>query len=166
MAEKKKLLALEEKMRLTVSKQWDHLRSSIKQPFLIHPMYWGHKTRSLRRPKHCAGSAQPRHSQQVPPQPVRCPPRVQSKQLPHHSQQVPSQPNDHPPRAQNQDRYTNKSRILTFYEDGDWQVGPSEDEETSSEMSSLDVGIAREIIAEGFMLLNTNLLNKAPQSLQ
>ena len=128
--EKKKHLALEEKMRLVVSKQWEHLRSSIKRPFLLHPMYWGHKTRSLRRSNHHAGSTPPLHSQQVPPQPV---PR--------------------PPRVQNQDKYTNKSRILTCPEDVDWQVGRSEDE-TSSEISSLDLETSREIIAEVHALDN------------
>ena len=52
--EKKKLLALEEKLRRRVLRQWDHLRSSIKQPFLLHPMYWGHRTRCLRWPYRCS----------------------------------------------------------------------------------------------------------------
>ena len=131
--EKKKYLALEQKMRLVVSKQWEHLRSSIKRPFLLHPMYWGHKTRSLRRSKHPhAGSTPPLHSQQVPPQPVLRPPGVQ-----------------------NRDKYANKSRILTCNEDGDWQVGRSESEDdTSSESSSLDLGGSREITAEVHTLDN------------
>ena len=123
--EKKRYYALEVKLRHVVSKQWEHLRSSVMSIHTIHPVFWGHKTRTLRRSRNHAGPAPPLLSQQrPPPKPVPLPPRVKKHEV-----------------------YTNKSTILACPEDGDWQV-PLSDEDASDESSTTEVEVSREIIAE------------------
>jgi hypothetical protein len=122
--EKKKYCALEKKLRHVVSKQWEHLHRSVKSMSVksIHPEFWGHKTQTLRRSRNHVGSSPPLPSQ--PPNPVPLPPRVEKH-----------------------DEYTNKSTILACQEDGDWQVAQSE-EDASSEISTIEVAVYEEIIAE------------------
>jgi len=150
--EKKKLSNLEEKLRQIVSKQWEHLHKSIRFKS-IHPVFWGHKTRTLRRSRNHAGASPPLRNQQVPPKRHQLPPQRHLEPL-HSQQELPQPVHCPPPEVQNRDEYTNKSRILTFYEDGDWQVGLSEDEDSSSEISSQGIAVSREIFAEVHALDN------------
>jgi hypothetical protein len=122
--EKKKYCALEEKLRHFVSKQWEHLHRSVKSRSVktIDPVFWGHKTRTLRRSRNHAGSSPPLPSQ--PPEPLPLPPRVKKR-----------------------DKFTNRSTFLACQEDGDWLVEQSE-EDTSSEISTIEVEVFEEIIAE------------------